>query len=190
MTAFTPVGYTVDLDVKPLILFVSCRMWGHTQCPPQCFQHGVFFPRIVNSHPSGLPMERPRAVPRKEEIAFPQDISPDLFKDMAVERIVLCHGVLGDNWKLSVFVYLHFPALFGHKAPPHTPWSNSRPLLPRLFVFLNRYLLLVVDFVLQTVLRREISSVCIYKSVFERVSSYLLGSPEGRKWLAGRKNYC
>lgn len=67
-------------------------------------------PRTVNSHLSVLLMERSRAVPREKEMAFPQDISPDFFKDMAMERIVLFHGVLGDNRKLSVlfiFTSLH-----------------------------------------------------------------------------------
>lgn len=82
-------------------------MRGHTLCPALCFQHLEFFPRIVNSHPGGLLTERSRAVPSEEETAFPQDISPDLFKDSAAERTVLFHGVLSDNRKLSV--YLHFP---------------------------------------------------------------------------------
>lgn len=42
-------------------------------------------------------MERSQAVPNKKEIAFPQDISLDPFKDIAVERVVLFYGVLGDN---------------------------------------------------------------------------------------------
>lgn len=77
-------------------------MWGHTLCPLLYFHHRVFFPRIVNSDSSALLMGRSRAVPSKKEIAFPQDITPDLFKDTAVKRIVLFHGVLSDNQKLSV----------------------------------------------------------------------------------------
>lgn len=63
---------------------------------------------------------------------------------------------------------------------PSTVWSQGsscleQPLSPtaRTVCFLKLYLLLVVDFVFQTALRREICSVCIYKSVFERVGSYL-----------------
>lgn len=89
------------------LLSVCYGMQGHTLCPALYVQHHVLFPRIVNSHSSVLLMERSRAVPSKKETAFPQDISPDLFKDTAVERAVLFHGVLSDNRKLSV--YLHFP---------------------------------------------------------------------------------
>lgn len=107
------------------------------------------------------------------------------------------HGSRGDcfvllssrRWpKIVCFVYLHFPSLFGHKSPPHIARSNRRPpLTTKTVCFQSCYLLLVVDFVFQTVLRGEICSVCIYKSVFEsRPLSPV--SPEGRKRPAERKS--
>lgn len=122
-------------EVTPLVRFFSYRMRGNTLCPPQYFQCGVFFPRIVSSHSSGLLVERSRVVPRKKEIAFPQDISPDLFKDIAVEGIVLFHGVLGDNRKLSVLFISTSPHCLVTKLLQHTAWGNRRPLPPGLFVF-------------------------------------------------------
>lgn len=133
----------------------------------------VLFPCIVNSHFSNLLIERSQAVPRKKEIAFPQDISPDLFVDTTVEQIVLFYRVLGDDWKLSVLFISTSPLCFGHKAPRHTALKQPPSPAAGTVCLLNFYLLLIVDFVFQKVLRGGICSVCMYKSAFKRVAPYL-----------------
>lgn len=94
----------------------------------------VLFPCIVNSHFSNLLIERSQAVPRKKEIAFPQDISPDLFVDTTVEQIVLFYRVLGDDWKLSVLFISTSPLCLVTKPLDTLPSSNRHPLPLGLFV--------------------------------------------------------
>lgn len=163
-------------------------MRGHTLCPLLYVQHRLFFPRTVNSHSNGLLMERSRVVPSKKEMAFPQDISPDLFKDTAVERIVLFHGVLSDNRKLSVLFICTSPhCLVG--ALLHTAWSNRCPLPPRLFVFWSAiFCWLWILFFRQRSEGKFVQFVSTKMCL--RESTLIAGSPEGRKCLAGRKSYC
>lgn len=124
------IPYRWTLKGNVWLSYACYGMWGCTLCPLLYFHLCVFFPHIVNSD-SRVLLTGHWGWSQRKEIAFPQDIGLDLFKDAAMDWIVFFRGVLPDNPKLFCLSPLPRTVWFA----PHAAWSCCRPPLPALFVF-------------------------------------------------------
>lgn len=163
---------TVDFKVNALVISVSYGMRGHTACPR------LYFCTCVLSSYCKLPLERPAdgtlpgLFPAKRKWHFLRT-SLWIFSRTWRWRRLFCFMEFSQITENCLFCLSPLPSsVWSQRSSTHRPEQPPSPTATTV-CFMKRYLLLVVDFVLQTMLRRQICSVYIHKSVFERVGSYL-----------------